>query len=122
MDAYALRHPLVVQRTNSPKRDLADSGPASNPAWPPGLSWSNLKRPPAFRKCLVSALDSLHTVPVELFRSCLQFTLGFLKMVDGCLDPRMVKLGRRTCCRDWSGGGSGSGGLRGPWLRVKNQW
>ena len=59
---------------------------------------------------------------MKVFRSSLEFMLGFLKMVDGCLDPRMMILGCRTCCRDWRRGGCGCGGLGGPRLGVKSQW
>jgi hypothetical protein len=94
-----------------------------SPGLPPGLSWSGLKRLAAFLKRVVYVLDGLHAVTVELFRSCLEFMLGLLEMVDRCIDPRMM-LGRRTCCgrhrRRRSCGGCG--GLRRPRLRVKNQW
>ena len=87
-----------------------------------GLFWSNLKRFTAFAKPLIDMLDRLHTVPVKLFWSSLELMLGFLKMADGCLDPRMMILGCRTCCRDWRRGGCGCGGLGGPRLGVKSQW
>ena len=96
---------------------------SQKPGLPLGLPRSRLKRLAAFLKRVVYVLDGLHTVTVELFRSCLEFMLGFLKMVDGCIDPRMM-LGRRTCCgRDRRRRGCGGcGGLRRPRLRVKNQW
>ncbi len=87
-----------------------------------GQLWSHFKRPVGFPERLVYVLDRLHTVPVELFRSCLEFMLGFFEMPDGRLDPGMVVLGRRTCCRDWRRGGRDcSGRLRRPRLGVKDQ-
>ncbi len=86
------------------------------------LSWSNFKRLVGFLERSVYVLDRLHTVAVELFRSCLEFMLSLLEMPDGRLDPGMVVLGRRTCCRDWRRCGRGcSGGLRRPRLGVKDQ-
>jgi len=73
-----------------------------------------------FPERLVYVLDRLHTVASELFRSCLEFMLGFFEMSDGCLDPRMMMLGGRACRWEWSREGC-CGGLRRPWLRVKDQ-
>jgi len=84
-----------------------------------GQLWSHFKRPMTFCKCAIHVLDRLHTVSMKLLWSRLEFMLSFLEMPDGCLDPRMT-LGERACRWERSREGC-CGGLRRPWLRVKDQ-
>jgi len=85
-----------------------------------GQLWPHFKRLMTFCKGAVHVLDRLHTVSVKLLWSRLEFTPSCLEMLDGCLDPRMMMLGGRACCWKWSREGC-CGGLRRPWLRVKDQ-
>jgi len=121
--ALGAAHSPPVQGTNPQQNEDGQIRAGDVPGVPSGLPRSHLKGSVAFRQRLVDVLDGLYAVAVKLFRSSLEFVLGLFKMPDGCIDPRMM-LGRRTCCRrDWRRRGRGGwSGLRGPWLRMKNQW
>jgi hypothetical protein len=74
----------------------------------------------AFLKGTVHVLDGLNPVPMEFRWGILELMLGFLQVMDGRLDPRVMMLRRRTS-RGCAGSSHGHTWPRSPRLRVKNE-
>jgi hypothetical protein len=73
----------------------------------------------AFIERLVHVPYGLNPVPMEFLWGSLKLPLGFLQMMDGRLDPRMLL--RRRTGGGYAGRRRGHARLRRHGLRVKNK-